>query len=365
MLNSLFQHFKKLDWILISAAFLLVALGLVFIYSSSLQKQDFSSFTKQIIFSGLGFVIMFSLSFFDWRTFKENSYLILTLYFICLILLTGLFFFAPVVRGVRAWYKIGNFSLDPIEPTKIVLIILLAKYFASRHVEMYRIRHIFLSGFYIVLPSILIFFQPNLGSVLLLTLFWIGMLVISGIKIKHFFILSLCGILILTLSWIFLMKDYQKIRIMSFLSPEEPLGRSWNKNQAQIAIGGGGLLGQGIGKGSQIQHGFLPEPKTDFIFAVLAEETGLIGVVFLLLLFSIIFWRTIRITIISGSNFPRLFGTGFAILLISQLFINIGMNLGILPIIGIPLPLVSYGGANLISTLLGIGILLSIRKDFV
>jgi len=353
--------FKKFDWILIISAVLLIGMGLLSIYSSSIGKGDFFNFKKQIVFFGIGLLLMFLISLFDWREFRENRYLILTFYLLCLFGLVGLFFFAPEIRGVRGWYKIGSISIDPIEFTKIVLIILLAKYFSMRHIEMYRIRHILLSGFYVLVPAVLIFLQPNLGSVLILIALWVGVLIISGIKLGHFLILVLCGLLIFIFSWSFLLEDYQKERILSFFVPYEPLGVSWSQNQAQIAIGSGGLFGQGISQGSQTQYGFLPEPQTDFIFAAIAEEMGLVGVLVLLLLFSIVIWRIMRIAILSQTNFPRLFATGFTILLIVQIFIHIGMNLGILPIIGIPLPLISYGGSNLVSTFILLGILMSIK----
>lgn len=307
---------------------------------------------------------MFFFSFFDWKTFRENSYLILTLYSICLVALVGIFFFAPLIRGVKSWYKVGIFSIDPIEFTKIVLIILLAKYFSRRHVEMYQVRHILLSGFYVFLPVVLVFLQPNMGSVLVLVSLWIGMLIVSGIKIRHFLVLLLCAILVFVLSWNFLLKDYQKERVISFISPQvEPLGINWNQNQAKVAIGSGKIFGQGIGSGSQTQYGFLPEAQTDFIFSSIAEETGLFGVSILLILFLILIWRIFKIALSSQTNFSRLFSTGIATLLISQIFINIGMNLGILPIIGIPLPLVSYGGNGLITLLIGIGILENINNN--
>jgi rod shape determining protein RodA len=355
-------HFKKLDWILIASAILLAGIGLLSIYSSSFGLEDFLNFKKQIIFLGIGIFLMFLISFFDWRELRENPYLILILYLFCLGGLAGLFFWAPEIRGVKSWYKLGPVSLDPIELTKIVLIILLAKYFSMRHIEMYRIRHILLSGAYILLPAILIFFQPDLGQVLILIALWLGVLIISGIKLRHFLILVLCGLLILILSWSFLLEDYQKERVLSFLTPGiDPLGVSWSQNQAKIAIGSGGILGQRIGQGSQTQYGFLPEPQTDFIFAAIGEEMGLIGISVLLFLFSILIWRIIKIAISSQSNFPRLFAAGFSIVLISQIFIHIGMNLGMVPVIGIPLPLISYGGSSLITTLVGLGILESIK----
>ncbi len=359
---NLFSHFKKLDWLLIVTTVLLVAVGLVSIYSSSLGKEDFSNFRKQIIFFGIGFLLMFIISFFDYRILRNDPYLILILYFFCLLALLGLFFFAPEIRGARGWYKFGSVSFDPIEPTKILLIILLARYFSIRHIEMYQTKHILISGIYVFLPACLIFFQPDLGSVLILLALWAGILLISGIKLRHFLILVLCGFLVLVMSWFWVLKDYQKQRIMSFINPQiDPQGISWSVNQSKIAIGSGGLLGQGFGKGSQTQYGFLTEPQTDFIFASIAEEFGLLGVFILFLLFSFFIWRIFRIGLYASNNFSRFFSIGFAVLIFSQVFINIGVNLGILPIIGISLPLVSYGGSSLLMIFIGLGVLQSIK----
>lgn len=342
------------------SAVLLFGFGMLSLYSSSVG--DFSNFNKQIIFFITALFFMFLFSFFDWRTLREDPYLILLFYFISCLALLSLFLFAPTIRGIKSWYKLGPFSLDPSELVKLVLIILLAKYFSMRHIEMYRIFHIFISGFYVLIPIILIFFQPNLGSVLILIALWLGILIISGIETRHFFILILCFLLIFLFSWSNVLKDYQKIRITTFFLPQsEPLGAGWNQAQAQIAVGSGGIWGKGFLMGSQTQYGFLPEPQTDFVFAAVAEEFGLIGVSVILLLFLILIWRIIKIAINSQSNFPRLFASGFAIVLISQVFINIGMNIGILPVVGIPLPLLSYGGSNLIMTFIAIGILQNMK----
>ncbi len=358
---SIIAHFKKLDWIIIFSVLLLVAIGLLSIYSSSLSG-DFLNFKKQIIFLGIGLFILVLFSFFDWRVFRDNPYLILVLYFFSLLALVGLFFLAPEIRGVKSWYRLGPLAFDPIEFTKIILIILLAKFFSMRHIEMYRVVHILLSGMYVFLPATLIFFQPNFGSALILIIFWIAILIISGIKTRHFLILIILGLLSLILIWSFLLKDYQQERIISFLQPQiEPLGIGWSQKQAQIAIGTGGIFGQGIGQGSQTQYGFLTVPQTDFIFSAIAEEMGFFGVTILLILFSILIWRIFKIALLAKTNFSRLFAVGFATLLISQAFIHIGMNLGLLPIIGISLPLVSYGGSGLIATFIGLGILQSIR----
>ena len=361
-MKNVILYFKRLDWILIGSAVLLVCLGLLSIYNSSLKGGNFFNFKKQIIFLIIGLFLMILMSLFDWRAFKTSSYLVLSLYFFTLILLIGLLFFAPSLRGVKSWYKLGPLYFEPVELAKIVLVILLAKYFSLRHIEMYSFRHILLSGIYVLVPVVLIFLQPDLGSALILIAVWIGILIISGIKIRHFLILTLIGLLIFSLGWSFGLKDYQKGRIINFVSRgADPLGIGWSQTQAKIAIGSGGIFGRGLNSNFQTRYGFLSEPQTDFIFAALAEEFGLVGVLFLLFLFSILIWRVMRIGQLGQGNFSRLFASGLAILIAFQTFLHIAVNLGLVPVIGISLPLVSYGGSNLIIDFLGFGILESIK----
>ena len=356
------EHIRRMDWVLMGASVLLVVFGLIAIYSSSIRGDDFSNFWKQIGFFGFSFLLMIGVSFVDTRTIRENSVMLLSLYFVCVMLLIGLFFFAPEIRGIKSWYKIGAFSFDPIEPMKIVLILMLAKYFSKRHVELYRIRHIVLSGIYVLIPTVLIFLQPEFGSVIIIGTIWISMLLVSGIKIRHFLGLCLIFGLIFLSSWTFILKDYQKNRIMNFIAPQaDPLGEGWSQNQARISIGSGGLFGKGITNGSQTQYGFLPEPQTDFIFSVIGEEMGLVGTTAVLGLFSILLWRILQIAFNAQSNFPRLFAAGLAVSIFIQMLINIGMNLGVLPVIGIPLPLVSYGGSNLLFLFIALGIIQNMK----
>ncbi|MBM3206165.1 MAG: rod shape-determining protein RodA [Candidatus Staskawiczbacteria bacterium] len=354
-------HFKKLDWVLIFSAVLISAFGLAGIWSTSLAKGDFSNFIKQLIFFGVGFSIMILISFFDYRILRNNPYLILVLYFLSLALLAGLQFFAPIIRGTRGWYKIGFITLDPIEIAKIILIILLAKYFSVRHVEMYKLRHILISGLYVILPSALIFIKPDLGGAMILWLMWIGVLLVSGIKLKHFLILFISFCIVAGFAYGFVLEPYQKERITAFLFPYDVLGSSWSQTQTKISIGSGRIFGEGLGQGSQVQYGFLPEPHTDFIFSVISQEWGFIGVLVFFILYLVLIWRILKIAIESDSNFPRLFAVGFAIVLISQFLFNIGMNLVLLPVVGIYLPFVSYGGSGLISNFISLGILQSIR----
>lgn len=176
------------------------------------------------------------------------------------------------------------------------------------------------------------------------------MLVVSGIKMRHFLALLLFFAVMFAAGWLFLLKDYQKARIMSFFVPYDPLGVSWSQNQSKIAVGAGGLMGQGFGQGSQTQYGFLSEPQTDFIFAAISEEFGFFGAAILLALFFVLIWRVTRMALRARDNFSRLFSAGFAVLLVAEAAIHIGVNIGFLPIIGLPLPLVSYGGSNLLAT---------------
>jgi len=359
--NILTAQLKRLDWGIIIPAVVLVCFGLAGIWSTCVAKNNFSNFEKQFIFFAAGLVLMAVISFFDYRILQNNSSLILVLYGLCLLLLLGLQFFAPVIKGTRGWYRIGLLSLDPIEPTKIVLVVLLAKYFSMRHVEMYKFRHIIFSGIYVLLPALLVFIKPDLGGTTVLLCIWLGILMVSGIKINHFLILSLCFLLVAGIAWSFLLEDYQKQRITSFIFPYDYLGASWSQNQTKISIGSGQIFGQGLAKGSQVQYGFLPEPHTDFIFSVIAEEWGAVGVLVLFFAYGFLVWRVLKIAIESQSNFPRLFASGFAVILTAQFFINIGMNLSMLPVVGIYLPFISYGGSGLIGNFVALGILQSIK----
>lgn len=356
-------HIKKLDWIMIGSAIFISIIGLISLFSSS-SLEGYINFKKQIVFLVLGLVLMFLLSFFDWKVFRTSPYLILAIYSICIIALIGLLLFAPAIRGVRGWYRIGGISIDPIEATKLILIILISKYFSMRHIEMYNFKHVIVSAIYFGVPCLLIFLQPDLGSVFVLLFLWIGMLLVSGIKWRHFLVIIIGGALLCTAGWSFFLQDYQKERIINYMEPQlEPLGVGWNRNQALITVGSGGLIGKGIGEGSQTKYGFLPEPGTDFIFSSIIEEMGLIGASILMSLFFVLIYRILKIAKQAKTNFARLFSSGFVILLVSQIFIHVGMNLGLLPIIGISLPFVSYGGSNLIFSYIGLGIIQSLKVN--
>jgi len=357
---SFWSHIKRMDWTLIVVSSLLVIIGLVSIYSSS--DTDFSNLYKQGGFFVFSLLCMFLVSFIDNRTIRENPSIILTLYFLCILALIGVFFFATEIRGIKSWYNIGIFSFNPIELTKIVLILILAKYFSKRHVELYKIRHIILSGIYAFIPSVLIFMQPEFGSVLIIVVIWVGILLVSGIRVRDFILLCLAFLIVFAGLWSFMLKDYQRQRVLNFIAPQsDPLGEGWSQNQAMISIGSGGLIGKGINNGSQTQYGFLPEPQTDFIFSAIGEEMGLLGLSAIFALFGLLYWRILKIALNANSNFTRLFATGLALSIFIQMVINIGMNVGLLPVIGIPLPMISYGGSNLLFTFIALGLLQNMK----
>jgi rod shape determining protein RodA len=357
------RYIGRFDWVLVSVSIGLTLFGAFSLYSSSQARGDFSNFEKQIVFLLFGILLMFFISTIDYRLIRNNSYFILLLYGIGIVALAGLLLFAPEIRGIKGWYRIGSISVDPIEFIKLILLTMMAKYFSSRHIEVYRIRHIFFTGIYFLIPIVLIALQPDLGPVLILLLLWSSLLLVAGIRFRHLFGLATVGTVVFAIGWSFLLLEHQKNRILSFVAPElDPLGIGWSQLQAKIAIGNGGIFGQGFASGTQTQYGFLSEPQTDFIFAAIAEEFGLFGISLLFLLLGIFIWRILKIGVSKNDNFSRLYAAGFAAILISQIFINVGMNLGLLPIIGLSLPLVSYGGSSLILSYIGLGVLLSIKS---
>lgn len=344
-------------------AVFLTCFGLISVFSASLVNHDFLSIERQLIVFVLSLGLAIFLSFSDLRFLRANGYLVFALYLFSLAILAGLLFLGSTIRGVRGWYKIGPVSFAPVSISTLILIIVLSKYFSSRHIELARFQPILFSGIYGLLPILLVFFEPDLGSALGLIAVWLGSVIFSGIRLRHFLILILISLILFSLSWQFWLKGYQKQRIFSFLNPKiDEHGVSWNVNQSKIAIGSGGLLGKGFGRGSQTQYGFLPEAKTDFIFSAIAEEAGFIGVLSILAAFMFLFWRILRVAFSASDNFTRLFAAGAAFYLLSQIFINIGMCLGLMPVIGIPLPFVSYGGSNLLACYLMLGLLAGLKR---
>jgi rod shape determining protein RodA len=352
---------KKLDWLMLGAAFLLVAVGILALYGLSLNQQK-DYFSRQIIWIGAAAAVVFFFSFFDYRLLRNYSSVILFVYGAAALGLAAVLFLGVQVRGAASWINIGFLNIQPVEIAKFALLALLAKYFSGRHIEIWRVRHIVISGGYAGFLVFLVLMQPDLGSASILFFMWLGVTIAAGIKIRHLLILTAIFLAVLVVAWQFFLAPYQKHRIVTFLAPEsDRLGAGYNILQSKIAIGSGGLWGKGLGRGSQARLNFLPEAHSDFIFAAIAEEWGFMGASFLLGLYLVIFWRLFRLAADAPNNFSRFFIIGFSILLIIQVFINVGMNLGILPITGISLPFVSYGGSNLILMALCLGIIQGIK----
>ncbi|MDD3098676.1 MAG: FtsW/RodA/SpoVE family cell cycle protein [Candidatus Pacebacteria bacterium] len=348
----------KTDSVLFLALFVLIALGLLVLWSISFQDNSpFLSVKKQMIFLGISICFFILFSFLDWRIFN-NSSLIIFFYLLSVALLILVLFFGDKSSGSAGWFNFGAFSFQPVEVAKISLILVLAKYLSSRHLEIWQFRHLVVSGIFAFIPFSLVAIQPDLGGAMIFGVIWLGLVAISGIRIRQVVLLLILFLIIAGLAWSFLLQPYQQSRILSFFNPEvDLLGAGYNREQALIAIGSGRLFGKGLGWGSQTHLRFLPLSKTDFIFASLAESLGLVGVSILLICFLVIIQRLVMWANIFSYNFCKLFTIGFAIKLLVEAFINIGMNLGLLPIIGIALPFVSMGGSHLLAEFIGLGMI--------
>lgn len=343
------------------AVFLLMALGLVSLFSLA-GASSFPFFQRQVIWSGAGIMLLVLASLIDFRIFRTQGLAVFLFYLFAVVLLLVVLLKGATVRGAEAWFKFGSVLFQPVELAKIVLVILLAKFFSKRHIEIYRIQHLAVSAVYVLVPVGLVLLQPDLGSAMVLVSIWLAVILFSGIKLRHFFSLLLLGGLVGLFAWNFTLAPYQKARITSFLNPySDPKGTGYQMIQSMIAVGSGKVWGKGVGYGSQSHLNFLPEAETDFIFAAYAEEWGFAGVVALLILFAAMLWRIVLIGRRSSDNFSRLYSLGFAAWLFVQGFIHIGMNMGVLPITGITLPFISYGGSSLVVSLIGIGILQNIK----
>ncbi len=346
------MSFKLINYPIILTSLLLISIGILVIYSSSKELA-----IQQSIFTLVGLLGFFIISHFEVRSIKN---LIKPLYFITIALLLLVLFLDIETRGSVRWIPLGLFNVQPSEFAKPVLILLLASFWSKNLPSWINIfKSLLLSS-----PLIfLIFKQPDLGSALTIVAIWIGMLFAGRISVKKILILILIITITAPTGWLFL-HDYQKQRITSFLSPEaDPLGRGYNSIQSTIAVGSGELLGRGLGHGTQSRLQFLPEFRTDFIFASIAEEMGFLGSLIILTLYLFLIAYSIKIAVHLDNMFNYLIIMGVLSMLIFQFFVNCGMNLGLLPITGITLPLISYGGSSLIATLISLGLIASAGKN--
>jgi len=352
----MFERLKNFDWILFFSALFLTFIGMAAIYSVALSQQDteFFNFKKQLASLVFGLVFIFIIALSNFRLLKNYRRVI---YIVGLVLLVGVLFFGQTIRGTTGWYAIGPINFQPAELAKICLLVLMASYLSERSGIHFAFRQLVavsvLGGAYVLL----VMAQPDLGSAVVLFSVWIGLLLLANVQKKYIAIILIAFVIIGIFGWFFVLHDYQKERVLTFLDPgRDPLGQGYNVTQAVIAVGSGGFFGRGLGFGSQSQLKFLPESQTDFIFAVVAEELGLIGIGLIFALFGIVFWRLIKITRRVGDDFSMFLILGIAIFIFTQFAINIAMNLGWFPVTGITLPFLSYGASSLLIFLILLGI---------
>jgi rod shape determining protein RodA len=359
MFSSLLRFLKTTDATLFLA---IIAISLAGLFTMSSFQGDDSYFFKQATWITVSLIIFLVASMFEYR-FLRQTRIVVTIYGVLLLILSLLFTLGHISKGAESWFRLGGLAFQPIDLMKLGLIILLAKYFSRRHIEIANIRHIVVSGVYTLIPFVLVILQPDFGSAMVLFFIWLGLVLVSGISIKHLLFVLFMGIIVFSLAWKFAFKPYQKARIINFVNPLQDIrGTGYNAYQSTVAVGSGGLLGKGIGYGTQSRLNFLPEHKTDFIFAAYAEEWGFVGAILLLIFFFIIFFKLSLYALVADSTFEALFTYGVLIWIVTHVTINIGMNIGIMPVTGIPLPLMSYGGSHLLAECLALGICTGMRR---
>ena len=353
---TLFQKIKNYDFILLVSILILGVISIFTMYSTDGGEILFhtkSHFIKFLIF----FPMMIILSFVDIRYWHAGGYLF---YIIVLGLLVWVSLYGVKASGSKRWIDLYFLNLQPSELMKIAIIICLAKFFHRiKSAQMNSFASILISLTIIIIPVILVITQPDLGTSILISFSGLIILWFSGIRVKYFIYSFLIFITSLPFIISFL-KPYQKLRILTFINPErDPLGSGYQIIQSKIAVGSGGLTGKGFLKGTQSYLDFLPEKHTDFIFTLFSEEFGFVGSIILLILYSIIIYRIINTGLISRSFFSRLFCFGFSFAIFLYVATNISMVLGLLPIVGSPLPIMSYGGSSLLATMIGFSVVLS------
>lgn len=348
-----------IDWILFLTTIPLLAAGLVTMNSFT-DTTHF--FLKQMVWIVVSVCAFFACSFVDWR-FLKKTWVSVTLFALSVSSLSALFIVGKVAKGAASWFNLGLFSVEPSDPIKLFLIIILAKYFSRRHIEIANVRHILVSGFYAFAVFVLVLLHPDFGSAIIVFFIWLGMVLISGISKKHLALMACVGVLAFGGLWSFVFRDYQKNRVMNFIHPLADIhGTGYNAYQSAIAVGSGKMWGKGVGYGTQSRLKFLPEYQTDFIFAAFAEEWGFVGVAILFFLFAVLVWRIVLSAMAGASNFEILYGAGVAIFFIVHVAVNVGMNIQLLPVTGTTLPFLSYGGTHLVTEFTALGILMGMRR---
>lgn len=351
-------YLKNFDWVIFSAVILLSAFGLMEVYSVALGlgSHDLVNFYKQAFFVGFGIVLLFLFTFIDYHFLKSLSRY---LYWFGVLILISVLLFGQTLNGTKGWFSVAGFGIQPVEFIKIILIIFLSGYFSNLATKVKTLRHFIFSLVSTLVFAGLIILQPDFGSALVLMAIWLVMVIMAGFDKKYFVVIGLFAVILSGVAW-FSFKDYQKQRITTFLSPSyESCAKEecYNSFQAIIAVGSGGLTGKGVGFGSQSQLKFLPEAQTDFIFSVVAEELGFLGVILVLSFFGILYFRSISALKKINNDFGIYFILGLLGFILTHMFVNIGMNIGLLPIVGLPLPFISYGGSATLSLFVAVGIM--------
>ncbi len=355
---------REFDYFLLLVAVALTTYGALLIYSGSLTSYGSPSaalshpVSRQVAFAAIGLLAMFVLSRFDYRAFGPLS---IALYALSIAGLLFVLFVGSTAYGSRRWIVVAGTQVQPSEIAKVCTVILLAKYF-SDHEEQVRSLRVFVTSMVIAaLPAVLVLLEPDLGSALVFLIIWLGMAIVAGARPLHVGLL-VCAIAALTpIALLAAAHGYQKERIDVWLDPSrDPLGTGFNILQAEISIGSGGLFGQGFTHGTQTQLDYLRTQTTDYVFSVGAEELGFIGGVVLFALFVILLFRCLRVAGHAEDAFGRLIAVGVMTFILFQVFVNIGVNIRLIPVTGVPLPFVSQGGSSLITLLASLGILQSI-----
>jgi len=356
------SYLRRFDWWLLASVIPIIVLGLLTMkrLGPSGTEGDYF-FSRQLLWLAIGLMVFIGAACFDIKRFEKRSAFLLLLWGMS-VMLAALLFLAGPIRGVRSWFTIGSFSFEPVEPIKLALILILAKYFSRRHVEIGRWRHVIISASYSVIPLAFVLRQPDFGSAFILFMIWAGITVFTGVRMRQLAWLSAAAFFLFAFLWFSFLAPYQKERLMSFFNPlRDPHGVGYQTLQAKIAIGSGGIFGKGLGHGTQSRLHFLPESETDFIFAAFAEEWGLLGIGMIFFFSGILFWRLMRAGIRARANFERLFILGVFLLFFTQMTIHAGMNLGVFPITGIGFPFMSYGGSLLVTSFTALGLVESIH----
>jgi rod shape determining protein RodA len=345
------------DWLLLIVPVGLTIIGSAVIFSITHQTAQWGYFIQQITYLGIGLVLAIIFSLIDYRQLKAAA---IPIYIIGLALLIVVVLFGSEIQGSSRWLSFGFFNLQPSEIYKIILTICLAAFFSS--VPKVSWQQLLASFVITLIPIALVLFQPDLGTSLIFLAILLAMIIFSKIDRIYLFILGIGFIIAAPVMWFLVLADYQKQRIISFIYPQsDPFGSGYNVLQSTIAIGSGGMTGKGLGHGPQSQLNFLPSQHTDFIFASIGEELGFWGASLVLLLLAILLIKIINVYRNSNDDFGKYLVVGFFTIFIIQILVNIGMNLGIMPVTGIPLPFVSYGGSSLLTSYIMIGILASIN----